>query len=220
MSWPAKIATEGKPPFWAVWNLRFSRCTNVVERDFPLASRILRPTQTQSALPGATHRVLCRRAHRTQTLTECYTRRHFVAIDITNKTLKNTPKNIILPSPIVCIFGTHIYKTHTCTHIRVHTCACICIYIYIYKTIRTVYENLKSATGLKYNVCVYIYIYIYITIRTVYGHLKSATGLECNVCACVLCMCIHVECKNSHIHMYMYIYIYIYTHTHKCDCPF
>ncbi len=49
----AKIASEGKPPFWAVWKLRFSRRTNVVERDFPLASRILWPTQTQTALHGA-----------------------------------------------------------------------------------------------------------------------------------------------------------------------
>ncbi len=34
-----------KPPLWAVWKLRLSRCTNVVERDFPLALRILRATQ-------------------------------------------------------------------------------------------------------------------------------------------------------------------------------
>ncbi len=30
--------------------IAFTRCTNVVERDFSLASRILRPTQTQTAL--------------------------------------------------------------------------------------------------------------------------------------------------------------------------
>ncbi len=49
LSWLAKIASEGKTQLCAVWKLRFTCCTNVVERDFPLASRILRPTQTQTA---------------------------------------------------------------------------------------------------------------------------------------------------------------------------
>ncbi len=36
-------------PFWAVWKLRFSRCTNVVERDFPFASRIFAATSNASS---------------------------------------------------------------------------------------------------------------------------------------------------------------------------
>ncbi len=66
LSWPAKIATEGKPPFLSLWKLRFSRCKKVVERDFPFASRSLRPTQTQSALhalfyPFHTKKKICER---------------------------------------------------------------------------------------------------------------------------------------------------------------
>jgi hypothetical protein len=210
------FSRRGKPQFYAVWELCFTRCTNVVERDFSLASTIWPANSVANSFMSRKHTCNFRQHEhsrkRNQAVDEYYICIYiyiYIYIYINAGGTEDTSPGAGGP--------TRVIRWSACT------CSCMSyLCVCLLKQIHLLLVARLASSGDQHvyvHVC-RIFVYVTDTNSPFAGGLtrvieRSASTSLC-MCVCVCqCVCIHID-KHSKYVLYMYTFSHKTFLSHKC----